>query len=90
MTTPRAHPHPVIDSASLQRRLHELALISEAPAPVVTRILFSEADLRGRDYVRRAARSAGLAVREDPMTGLGVTTAEARTITSTITRSSSI
>jgi N-carbamoyl-L-amino-acid hydrolase len=54
-----------IDSAGLQRRIDELALISEAPAPVVTRVLFSEADLRGRDYVRRAAREAGLAVRED-------------------------
>jgi N-carbamoyl-L-amino-acid hydrolase len=54
-----------IDSAGLQRRIDELALISEAPAPVVTRVLFSEADLRGRDYVRRAARVAGLEVRED-------------------------
>jgi N-carbamoyl-L-amino-acid hydrolase len=55
----------VIDGAGLQRRVDELALISEAPAPVVTRVLFSEADLRGRDYVRRAARDAGLSVRED-------------------------
>jgi ureidoglycolate amidohydrolase len=54
-----------IDSAGLGRRLSELALISEAPAPVVTRVLFSEADLRGREYVREAARDAGLAVRED-------------------------
>jgi len=54
-----------IDSAGLERRIDELALVSEAPAPVVTRVLFSEADLRGRDYVRRAAREAGLAVRED-------------------------
>jgi N-carbamoyl-L-amino-acid hydrolase len=55
----------VIDGAGLQRRVDELALISEAPPPVVTRVLFSEADLRGRDYVRRAAREAGLSVRED-------------------------
>jgi hydantoinase/carbamoylase family amidase len=54
-----------VDSAGLQRRIDELALISEAPAPVVTRVLFSEADMRGRDYVRRAARDAGLAIRED-------------------------
>ena len=54
-----------IDSAGLGRRLGELALISEAPPPVVTRVLFSEADLRGRDYVRKAAREAGLALRED-------------------------
>ena len=54
-----------VDSAALSRRLQELALISEAPAPVVTRVLFSEADQRGRDYVRRAAREAGLTLRED-------------------------
>ncbi|MBC7369688.1 MAG: M20 family metallo-hydrolase [Undibacterium sp.] len=54
-----------VDSAALSRRLQELALISEAPAPVVTRVLFSEADLRGRDYVRRSAREAGLMIRED-------------------------
>ncbi|HEY1792470.1 MAG TPA: M20 family metallo-hydrolase [Opitutaceae bacterium] len=54
-----------VDADGLQRRIDELALISEAPAPVVTRVLFSEADCRGRDYVRRAAREAGLAVRED-------------------------
>lgn len=54
-----------IDSAGLKRRIDELALISEAPAPVVTRVLFSEADLRGRQYVREAALSAGLTPRED-------------------------
>jgi N-carbamoyl-L-amino-acid hydrolase len=54
-----------VDSAGLQRRIEELALISEAPAPVVTRVLFSEADMRGRDYVRKAARDAGLKIRED-------------------------
>ena len=54
-----------IDSAGLERRIDELALISEAPAPVVTRVLFSEADMRGRDYVRKAAREAGLTIRED-------------------------
>lgn len=54
-----------IDKEGLQRRIDELALISEAPAPVVTRVLYSEADMRGREYVRKAARDAGLTVRED-------------------------
>ena len=54
-----------IDRAGLERRIDELALISEAPAPVVTRVLFSESDRRGREYVRAAARQAGLAIRED-------------------------
>ena len=65
MIRPPADLRISIDSAGLERRIDELALVSEAPAPVVTRVLFSEADLRGRDYVRRAAREAGLAVRED-------------------------
>jgi ureidoglycolate amidohydrolase len=56
-----------IDGAGLKRRIDELALISEAAPPVVTRVLFSEADMRGRDYVRQAAREAGLTVREDPI-----------------------
>ena len=65
MTRPQPELRIAIDSAGLRRRIDELALISEAPPPVVTRVLFPEADLRGRDYVRRAAREAGLAVRED-------------------------
>jgi len=59
-----------IDGAALQRRIDELARISEAPEPVVTRVLFSEADMRGREYVRRAARDAGLAIREDAVGNL--------------------
>jgi ureidoglycolate amidohydrolase len=59
-----------VDHAALARAIEELALISEVPAPVVTRVLFSEADLRGRDYVRRAARAAGLTVREDAVGNL--------------------
>ena len=65
MTQPTPDLRIAVDSAGLQRRIDELALISEAPAPVVTRVLFSEADMRGRDYVRKAARDAGLAIRED-------------------------
>jgi N-carbamoyl-L-amino-acid hydrolase len=65
MSDPSAPQKIAVDSAALSRRLQELALISEAPAPVVTRVLFSEADLRGRDYVRRSAREAGLTIRED-------------------------
>jgi ureidoglycolate amidohydrolase len=54
-----------IDGARLQKEIDELSLISEQPAPVVTRVLFSEADLRGREYVKTLFRRAGLAVRED-------------------------
>ena len=54
-----------IDEQRLQRKIDELALISENPPPVVTRILFSEADLRGRAFVKKLCRDAGLVLRED-------------------------
>ncbi len=53
------------DHPGLARAIEELALISEAPAPAVTRVLFSDTDLRGRAYVRAQAAAAGLTVRED-------------------------
>ena len=56
---------PEIDAALLQRRIDELSLITEAPPPAVTRVLFSAADLRGRDYVAGLCRSAGLSLRVD-------------------------
>jgi ureidoglycolate amidohydrolase len=56
---------PQIDGARLQRQIDELAAISAAPAPVVTRVLFSEADLRARVFVKKLCREIGLAVRED-------------------------
>lgn len=59
-----------IDLATLQREIDDLGSISEAPAPVVTRVLFSEADLRGRAFVKELARNAGLALREDAVGNL--------------------
>src|SRR6185369_5483137 len=44
--------------------------ISEAPAPVVTRVLFSEADQRGRHFVTDLCRAARLTVREDAVGNL--------------------
>ena len=38
---------------------------SDAPAPAVTRVVFSEQDLRARRYVKGLCAAAGLAVRED-------------------------
>jgi N-carbamoyl-L-amino-acid hydrolase len=45
--------------------LQTLARISEAEPPVVTRVVFSEADLRARAYVKRLCTDAGLTVAED-------------------------
>lgn len=60
-----AEAEPRIDAARLQARIDELALITEAAPPVVTRVLFSEADLRARGFVRSLCAAAGLAVRVD-------------------------
>ena len=49
----------------MQRELDQLAAISESPSPVVTRVLFSAADLRARAYVKELCREAGLTLRED-------------------------
>lgn len=45
--------------------LMTLATISEAEPPVVTRVLFSDADLRARAYVKGLCEAAGLVLRED-------------------------
>ena len=54
-----------IEISRLQSEIDALALISENPPPVVTRVLFSEADLRARASVKESFRHAGLSVRED-------------------------
>src|SRR5579863_6004 len=45
--------------------LHTLAKISEAEPPVVTRVVFTEADLRARAYVKKLCADAGLTITED-------------------------
>lgn len=54
-----------IDSTRLQRQIDLLAAISEAPAPVVTRVLFSDADLKARNFVKEICRELDLSLRED-------------------------
>jgi ureidoglycolate amidohydrolase len=54
-----------IQSQRLQAEIDDLAMFSENPPPVVTRVLFSEPDLRARKYVKLLCRRAGLALRED-------------------------
>ena len=49
----------------LLAELAALARISEAAPPVVTRVVFSESDLRARAYVKGLCADAGLAVHED-------------------------
>jgi len=59
-----------IDSTTLQREIEALAEISEQPAPAVTRVLFSEADLRARKFVKQLCGDAGLVLREDAVGNL--------------------
>ncbi|MGO8760217.1 MAG: M20 family metallo-hydrolase [Terracidiphilus sp.] len=61
MTTDR--PNLSIDG--LMAELMALARISEAEPPVVTRVVFGEADLRARAYVKGLCTAAGLRVHED-------------------------
>lgn len=57
------HPPPSIDK--LIEELQNLAQISEAEPPVVTRVVFGEADMRARAYVRGLCEKAGLAIEVD-------------------------
>ncbi|MEY2427218.1 MAG: ureidoglycolate amidohydrolase, partial [Verrucomicrobiota bacterium] len=58
------HPLPV-DAQRLQQQIDALAAISEVPPPVVTRVLFSEADLKARAFVKDLCKELGLTLRED-------------------------
>src|SRR5690242_19301745 len=54
-----------IDGERLSRELDALGKISAEPPPVVTRVVFTEADRRARAFVRQLCEEAGLAVRAD-------------------------
>jgi ureidoglycolate amidohydrolase len=56
-----------IDSNRLMAELETLATFSEVEPPAVTRVVFSETDLRARKYVKSLCAQAGLSVREDPV-----------------------
>src|SRR5580704_5243197 len=56
---------PQLSIDGLIAELLALGQISEAEPPVVTRVVFSEADMRARAYVRRLCEEAGLTVTHD-------------------------
>jgi ureidoglycolate amidohydrolase len=56
-----------IDQARLTKELDALGSVSEAQPPVVTRVVFTEADVRGREFVKELCRETGLTIREDPV-----------------------
>jgi N-carbamoyl-L-amino-acid hydrolase len=61
MTTAR----PALTIDRLIDELQTLAQITEAEPPVVTRVVFGEADMRARAYVKKLCVDAGLTVWED-------------------------
>jgi N-carbamoyl-L-amino-acid hydrolase len=64
-TTNPALSHPFLSIDRLIGELQTLAQISEAEPPVVTRVVFGEADMRARAYVKKLCTDAGLTVTED-------------------------
>ena len=59
-----------IHQERIMGELDRLAHYSDAPAPAVTRILYSPVDMTARAYIRQLVRDAGFEMRED---GLGNT-----------------
>jgi len=56
-----------VDRDRLSKEIEELAAISEAEPPAVTRIVFSPTDLKARAWLIALCEKAGLAVRQDPI-----------------------
>jgi ureidoglycolate amidohydrolase len=56
-----------VDRELLVREIEELATISDAPPPAVTRIVFSPTDLKARAWLKARCEQAGLSVRQDPL-----------------------
>jgi ureidoglycolate amidohydrolase len=56
-----------VDAARLSKEIDELASISDAEAPAVTRIVFTPTDRKARAWLTARCESAGLAVRQDPI-----------------------
>jgi ureidoglycolate amidohydrolase len=54
-----------IDRERLVAELDALGAISAEAPPVVTRVVFTAADLRGREFIKKLCREAGLTIRED-------------------------
>jgi ureidoglycolate amidohydrolase len=59
-----------VDIDRLSADLDRLAAISDAPAPAVTRVLYSPTDVAARELVRGLCRDLGLEVHEDALGNL--------------------
>jgi ureidoglycolate amidohydrolase len=54
-----------IDEDRLQSEVDELALFSDAKPPAVTRVIFSDVDMKARAWMKARCEEAGLTVRQD-------------------------
>lgn len=61
---------PAVNIDRLSAELAELSRFSDAPAPAVTRVLYTEPDLKARAFLKRLCAAAGLVVREDAIGNL--------------------
>ncbi|MGC1299880.1 MAG: Zn-dependent hydrolase, partial [Alloacidobacterium sp.] len=57
--------HIEIDRQRIAQEIDTLATFSDVEPPAVTRIVFSEQDLRARSWFKERCVAAGLSVRED-------------------------
>jgi len=56
-----------VDRRRLIGEIEELAGISDAPPPAVTRVVFTSTDLKAREWLTAHCREEGLDVRQDPI-----------------------
>src|SRR5262245_55035993 len=56
-----------VNGDQLSSEIEQLARISDAEAPAVSRIVFTQTDLRARAWLIGRCEEAGLAVRQDPI-----------------------
>jgi N-carbamoyl-L-amino-acid hydrolase len=54
-----------VDAERLGREIDQLAAISAAKPPAVTRVVFTEEDLQARAWLKQRCADAGLAIRVD-------------------------
>ena len=59
-----------LDLDRMIAELDKLAGFSDAEPPAVTRVLYTDTDLRARQFIKALCTDAGLAVREDPIGNL--------------------
>jgi len=59
-----------VDAARLTGHLETLATFSDAPAPAVTRVVYTDTDLKARTYLKTLLTEVGLSVREDALGNL--------------------